>query len=111
MNETPPKPADAKARIKLDRDGLTLYSNRAGLRALADWLGWLANSNPQEHFECHYRMTFEDEESQLHPGGSPSNVQLEIAESLRGHFVEPGPNEFGFELTFMHVTDEDLGAS
>lgn len=84
-----------------------MYSNRSALKALAAWLEWIADSDPKEHFECHYRMAFEDEAAVLE-GKCPSNITLAADESLQTSVILPGPDEFGFELTFIHASDEEL---
>jgi hypothetical protein len=41
--------------VTVEGDGVWIYANRDGLRALADHMAVLARSNPAEHYELHLR--------------------------------------------------------
>jgi hypothetical protein len=60
-------------------DGVRVYGNREAFRSLANWMLWIADANPSDHYECHTRF----------------HMSSETASS-------------DFELTFMGVEEQDL---
>jgi hypothetical protein len=107
MPEKPRKTPGVRICIALTSDGVTAYGNPAALRSLAEWVGWLAESDPKEHFECHVTMSLENDAS-LFEGARPRNVWSLVAGNLRDAFPVRTDEHPGFELTFMVATDSDL---
>ena len=91
--------------VVVTRDGTTVYANRAALRSIAEWMLWIATSDPTEHFELHVPWHLAN-----HSRSRP-NTWVLFDEEMRRMFVRraTGPDSGGpFELTFMHATNEDL---
>ena len=104
----------------LDHTGLTVYMTREALRGLAERLLAISDAPAEECFEIHVRSAFSEfdaEENHVRPplrssGGLKALLEDMHEEALRAAieqgeeppYVQPSP----FELTFMHVTAENV---
>lgn len=99
----------------LTGQGLTAYGNTAALRSLARWLGWLADSDPSAHYECHTTLALQENNVVLDES-LPRSVWLlaepALSKALRDSVAqidtEPGTVPAPFEVTFMQVVDGEL---
>ena len=99
----------------LTPDGLTAYGNKAALRSLAHWLEWLADSNPEDHYECHTSLSLETEEVLLN-GAKPKNVWVLVDGAFQPilnqwkpvDVEDDGLRRADFDVKFMAVTDIEL---
>ena len=85
-----------------------LYGNREAFRSLAQFMSWIADANPADHYECHVKWHLSSEEALLR-GGTP-NVVTVIAPELATHLASASDMGPGFEVTFMAVEEHDLDA-
>ena len=107
MSALPKAPVHPGSRIalRLDRNGLTVYANGAGLASLADRLLRLAAANPNDCFECHTRS----ELGSIFFDVGAGEVSLVIDQEIDEYFsslpadAPADARPAGFELTFMHV--------
>jgi hypothetical protein len=83
--------------ITVEDDGVWIYANRDGLRALADRLAILAASDPAEHYELHLRWHLGSH------GKKPSRVFVLMDEKAR-----KAHSRARFEVTVMAVEPADL---
>ena len=108
-SETPVR-SGSKLALRVDDNGLTVYANNAGLVSLAERLLRIAQANPDECYECHVRMAFED----TFGDGTRGDVSLSVDKEIAGYFTRLSPDApadarpVGFELTFMHVNEAAL---
>lgn len=90
-------------------DEVVVCANIAGFRALGDWFGWLAESNPVEGFHFHLLWHLESEASRFE-GMRPKNVWIlsesHIPAESDGTAFDCVPREF--ELTFQVVVESTL---
>jgi hypothetical protein len=101
----PRKRRGLKLCLVVTTDGTTAYGNRAAFATLAEWMQWIAESDPAEHFELHLPWHLTN-----HSKANPDTWLL-FDEEMRQVFVRraTGPDSGGpFELTFMHATKKDL---
>ena len=87
-------------------EGVKLYGNREAFQSLAQFMSWIADSNPTEHFECHVRWHMTSEGALLR--NETPNVATLFAPALVGQFERASESNPGFELTFMAVEEADL---
>ena len=83
--------------VTIEEDGVWLYANRDGLRALADRIGVLANSDPGEHYELHLRWHLGSH------GKKPDPIFVLLDEKAR-----KAHSRARFEVTIMAVEPKDL---
>ena len=99
----PKRQRGVRACVAVGKDGVTLYGNKATFRSLANWMTWIAESKPSEHYECHVVWHL------LSRVAKKPNVFVRFDES--SDRAEPrGRKRRGqaFELTFMQVEEADL---
>ncbi|MCW2319035.1 hypothetical protein M2322_004604 [Rhodoblastus acidophilus] len=101
-----PKSSDPKLAMRVDGAGLTVYANKAALLSLAERLQALAQQSPDDCYEIHTRLAFDDGL----PDGQP-NVSLLVDGEISEFFSRLPPDApadavpCGFELTFYGVAD------
>jgi hypothetical protein len=83
--------------VTVEENGVWIYANRDGLRALADRLGALATSDPAEHYELHLRWHLGSH------GTKPNSVFVLMDDKARKVH-----SRTGFEVTVMAVESKDL---
>jgi hypothetical protein len=83
--------------VTVEEDGVWIYANRPGLRALADRLAVLADSDPGEHYELHVRWHLGS------PGRKISPVFVLMDDKARR-----AHSRATFEVTVMAVEPKDL---
>ena len=93
---------DDNARICLavKDDGVTAYGNKEGFKTLANWLTWIAESDPSEHYECHLGWSFDS--------ATKEKVWPLFSDELKRVYGLNSTDKQNFELTFMAVEDSDL---
>ena len=99
----PKRQKGVRACVAVGKAGVTLYGNKATFRSLANWMTWIAESTPSEHYECHVVWHL------LSRVAKKPNIFVRFDES--GDRAEPrGRKRRGqaFELTFMQVEEADL---
>jgi hypothetical protein len=104
-NEKPSKRRSGTLCLVVTTDGTTVYADRTAFNALAEWMRWIAESDPTEHYELHVPWHLTNR------GGGKPNVWVLFDDEMRRIFVRrpTGPASGGpFELTFMHATKGDL---
>jgi hypothetical protein len=101
-----PKPG-AKLCLAVTKQGVTAYGNKGAFEQLAEWLQWIASSDPSEHFECHTILSLQDEASALGKQRK-KNVYPLFSKQTKAVFERENEHGFGFELTFMMVEDAEL---
>jgi hypothetical protein len=74
VSDQPKKIDGVRLCLALTEDGLAAYGNPQAFGALAQWMTWLGNSDPSEHYECHATMALEDDAS-VFEGKRPRNVE------------------------------------
>lgn len=87
-------------------EGVKLYGNREAFQSLAQFMSWIADSDPAEHFECHVKWHMSSEGALLR--NEAPNVATLFAPALDGQFERTSESNSGFELTFMAVEKADL---
>ena len=95
-----------RACVVVTRHGVKLYGNRAAFRSLAQFMSWIAASDPAEHFECHAKWHLASEDFLLRSGAP--NVATLFTTDLVDHFAPESDDDPGFELTFMAAEEGDL---
>jgi hypothetical protein len=83
--------------VTVEEDGVWIYANRAGLRALAERIGVLAASDPSEHYELHLRWHLGS-----HGKGRNPVFVLMDDKARKAHSRD------AFEVTVMTVEPKDL---
>jgi hypothetical protein len=83
--------------VTVEEDGVWIYANRAGLRALAERIGGIAASDPSEHYELHLRWHLGS-----HGKGRNPVFVLMDEKARKVHSRD------GFEVTVMAVEPKDL---
>jgi hypothetical protein len=83
--------------VTVEEDGVWIYANRDGLRALADRIGVLAQSDPAEHYELHLRW-------HLGSHGRKSNPVFVLVDDK----ARKAHSRARFEVTVMAVEPKDL---
>jgi hypothetical protein len=82
-------------------DGVRVYGNPEAFRSLANWMSWIADANPSDHYECHTRFHMSSE-------ATVPNVWVLLDERIASSFSQRSKGESDFELTFMAVEERDL---
>ncbi len=99
----PGKRRGTRVCLAVTKDGVTLYGNKAAFKTLADWMQWIADSDPAEHYECHVVWHLLS-----HLARRP-NIVIRYDKQMRRIFAKRAtPNVEQFELTFMQVENSDL---
>ena len=83
--------------VTVEKEGVWIYANRDGLRALADRMAILAESDPAEHYELHLRWHLGSHGR----GRNPVFVLLDD-KARKAH------SRTQFEVTVMAVESKDL---
>jgi hypothetical protein len=83
--------------VTVEEDGVWLYANRDGLKALADRIGVLAQSDPAEHDELHLRWHLGSH------GRKPDPIFVLVDNKAR-----KAHSRARFEVTIMAVEPKDL---
>ena len=83
--------------VTVEEEGVAIYANRDGLRALLDRIAVLAESDPAEHYELHLRWHLGSH------GKGPNRVFVLMDDKAR-----KGHSGARFEITVMAVEPKDL---
>lgn len=101
----PRRTRGARARIRVSRDGVTIYGNPQAFRSIGNWMNWLAESNPREHFEFHLVWHM------LSKFARQPNISVNVDPSVRRAVGRrTGPYLRHFEITFMAASPSELSA-
>lgn len=96
----------AKLCIAIRKNGITLYGNRQAFLSLAKWMAYIADSNAEEHIECHLPWHFESYESLF---SKSSNVWTLFDKEIFPAFGQLSEETKNSEMvTFMIVGEDDL---
>jgi hypothetical protein len=108
MNATAP-PANSGIRLCLTvtKQGVTAYGNRAAFECLSDRLKSLASSGRDSHYEFHTIWHLGSGEK-AYAETAPKDVYVLFSKATESVFHSSDPHSFGFELTFMMASDDDL---
>jgi hypothetical protein len=82
--------------VTVEEDGVWIYANRDGLRALADRMSVLAKSDPSQHYELHLRW-------HLGSHGKPPNPVFVLLDGK----ARKVHSRARFEVTVMAVEPKD----
>jgi hypothetical protein len=89
-------------------DETTICANVAGFRSLAQWIAWLAESDPTELFHFHVLLHLESEAFR-YDGVRPNNVWfLRQSPSPATAAILDGWEKREYEMTFQVVSESDL---
>jgi hypothetical protein len=83
--------------VTVEEEGVWIYANRDGLKALADRIGVLAQSDPADHYELHLRWHLGSH------GRHPNPVFVLVDDKVR-----KAQSRARFEVTVMAVEPKDL---
>lgn len=94
-----------RAHIVVSRDGVKVYGNRQTFKSVGNWMRWLSESNPKEHFEFHFVWHL------LSKFAKKPNLTISVDPRLRraaGCHATTCLKQF--EITFMAVSPSELSA-
>lgn len=106
-NLRPTRKSGVRLCLQLSPDGLTVYANQQALVSISEQLLWLARSDARDHYECHVKMSLEEDDCRFE-GKRPRNVWTLMPADLIDHFTQASDLDPGFELTFMVVSEHEL---
>jgi len=92
-----PRRKNRQICVTVEQDGVWIYANPDGLKAIADYASKLAASKPSEHHELHLRWHLGSH------GRTPEKVFVLMDESARGVH-----RRHRFEVTLMAVETKDI---
>jgi hypothetical protein len=105
--DRPNRAPGARLCIAVRKQGVTLYGNAAAMRSLAEYLLWIASSDPAQHYECHVSWELQSEEC-LFDNKRPLDVWALTEPSLTRHVTTGGTPGEAFDVNFMAVEEGDL---
>ncbi len=74
---------------------------------MAKILTWMAESPPDQNFECHLPLSLQDDSTIFDKQAKP-NAWVQIDEELRSVLASKNDHSLGFEVDFMIVTEKQL---
>lgn len=88
--------------VTVEKGGVFFYGNKQAFRSLARWAASIAQSDPDEHHECHLAFHIG------RPLARRKNVWFLFDRETRDVFRKRSRRDSGFDLTFMIVEPKDL---